>query len=1031
MTLEDEDKTELRKIPAKSILKNRQSQIVAESPNVPNQGASDHLIKFHDRRVSFANKVKLHQIDFVPVPRESGESDLDDNSMTSDLDDSFLKIEEDTDMIVEAMVEQEAIAEQEVTEQEATEQEATEQEANGSQSDQETMELTGQIEVFGETFQKINEHKGDSTEEPAATNATDSGTIADHTENPELSNVEEDMELTAPMSSQIQKAQNSQTDALNTLPGEASAERHLAPGTQTRLDIQATSTQNDDYPVRSITPERVSLSKENEKHNGNLVADQQEEVTMDLTTPNIPNNLAIQLIEDKSVAVAAAENKDDANDQQTEEITMDITKTFEGPITAVKTVTAEKESAELPESSDFEEDVPMELTQPITTPKISDRNVILPQNGTIQEERGAPQESTKTSSLDTAKQKSSAGFTDDESREIQSLHAIEQIGNQEIPETHDTTLQKTVEFNEEFHNIGHELSSDSVAASPHLPSPDEVQTPIEPEANAPDIFAPAIQQTDEATPKYKLSTVQQQTSTPDMDGNNGSLKRKADLQEARVQKKSQWEAHVVTSTIPLADVSTLSWDDDDGWGSSIPHFSLTNFLEEVGIKFYDDLDFSTDFSTSHRLSLDDSKEENSKEDYYRANIQLPLLEVYGLSCKELTGKIQQGKKLYDELQEKTLSDNPELFKQYYRASYYDQMGMKARFHLLKEYTRQQAKLIWYQWRSKLIENILDVLLNNLEVLQSDKATILNNISILDEVYEEIQQKFVSLRLEVQQFKEIQDRFKDLDADQIKKIKLQLTELNNKLIEHKQKIAQKEQELQQLGKQIQERTENIANLRIKLTEAENQLNNTKHFNTTEIGVLEYKSKLLQAAAGIKFVRSISPQVDEFEFNSELGLRIDFSKPDSPESSTFHLLDPQCKLLYNRSLLEYYCSDLVEATGFTNVFDSVINLRKKWIKLAEFDRDIYKISLRYPVKIIKNEKKDMQFEFQFFSFKNNFKAHVVVSLPVYEILQYPQAVQIKAKKLREGTDPNDEEILEKEARLFLPDSIVPGFTIALKG
>lgn len=1032
MTLEEEDKTELRKVPAKSILKSRPIQTVTESPTLPNEGTSDHLIKFQNRRVSFANKVKLHQIDFVPVSHESTENEIDNHSITSDLDDSFLKIEQDTDAIVEAIVEHEAI---------------------GSPSEQETMELTAQIEAFQkvalpqEEFSKIPDSgESHSQELTVDTNAMGAGSTTENTENPEASNIEEDMELTAPISLPISEPHTIQAETLDTSHSEPLMEQpqHSVPEIKTAFDAQATSTQNDENnTINSHNLHTVGNLSGNPEEvqeritEGDLTTNQQEEVTMDLTSQNQQQNSPsiAQNAEVNNFEVAAVDVRLTNEHEPTEEITMDITKPFEGPV--VEDRMAQAISEELPDSSDFEDDVPMELTQPITILKVSNEGIALSLEGTVDEANTENQESALDAPTSTTEPVSPSNLNTDGKSDSELLHHNGENRNMEPSEALNNPLPELAGKGEALNHIGHEFSSEkevSSEASQSLPvgGDKSVDTPLEADSNTPELNQPETQTTQEMDPKSPVyEAAPYETNTPDMDQRNETLKRKAELPEVRAEKKSHWEAHVVTSTIPLADVSTLSWDDDDGWEGSIPHFSLTDFLKEIGIKFYDDLEFSTELSTRHRLSLSEPKEENTKEDYYRANIQLPLLEVYGLSCKELTGKIQQGKKLFDELQEKTLSDNPELFKHYYRASYYDQMGMKARFHLLKEYTRQQAKLIWYQWRSKLIENILEVLLNNLEVLQSDKATLLNNISILDEVYEEIQQKFQSLRLEVQQFKEIQNRFKDLDADQIKKIKLQLTELNNRLIEHKEKISQKETELKLIGDQIQMRNEEIVKVRNKLLEAEDQLNNTKHFNTSEIEVLEYKSRLLQAAAGIKFVRNISKHVDEFEFNSELGLRIDFSKPDSPDSTTFHLLHLENKLLHNRNLLEYCCSDLVEATGFTNVFESLISLRKRWIKLTELDRDIYRISLRYPVKIIKSEKKEILFEFQYFSFKNNFKAQVGVSLPVHAILQYPQAVQTKIKTLRNATGPQDKEVLEKEAKLGLPDAIAARFIIALEG
>lgn len=1049
MNLEDEDKTELRKVPTKSILKNRPVQIATESPAPLNEENSDYLIKFQNRRVSFANKVKLHQIDFVPVSGENSLTRSADVSASSDLDDqddSFLNIEEDTDAIVDAITELEP-----------------------------SVPLVDSHK--GEVQSQLGEQQNDTPEvaHPEENRDFDDTNVLNgsHLERNDASNTEEDMELTAPISMPFANSHDFQ-NKINRAEASAISEVRAntpPPGLDPKdtFDVQATSTQNEttDTQAAGTQSEAINESHQNTSEGHSLlsdiveepdtqegeplVADQQDEITMDLTS-NAPFVSDAQISGPTNEEITSVRSTVHLNEQeQTEEITMEITKTFEAIEPIVETKSTEFETAELPDSSDFEEDVPMELTQPIISSKISEDGVA------VSSEQPSSSKTTQKLEVDadipkaseavaeipfseaqTTVQPQSALNLQPEYIESQNLHSKAETGEEISEEIATGPIPDTANMPGSLDITGYEILSkeDNLEeASRALPDANALgQTSPNKSTNAAD--SPSTTAANEKSPEsfYLGANIHDQTKNPNMVTNGTELKRKVEPPEENAQKRFHWETQVTTSTIPLADVSNTSWDGHNDWEDSVPHFSLTEFLKEIGIKFYDDLEFSTDLPTKHRLSLSDPNEEHTKEDYYRANIQLPLLEVYGLSCKELIGKIQQGKMLFDELQEKTLTDNPDLFKQYYRASYYDQMGMKARFHLLKEYTRQQAKLIWYEWRSKLIANILEVLQNNLEVLQSDKATLLLNISILDEVYDEIKQKFQSLRLEVQQFKEIQERFKNLNGDQIKKIKLHLTELNTRLIEHKEKIAVKERELEQLRDRIAIRLGEVKMVKKALAISETRLNNTKHFNTTEIEGLEYRSQLLQMGSGLRFVKNISQHVDEFEFNSELGLKIDFSKPDSPESTTFYLLEsPDSRSLYNKDLLQLCCSDLVEATGFTNVFDSVIKLREKWIKLTEIDRDIYKTSLKYPTKILKSQKREIIFEFQYFSFKDNLKAQVSASVPVQTILQYPLTLQISIKTLRNSNSVSSHSFdnLKKEIEIALPDSISYSLAEAVEG
>lgn len=1002
MTLEDDDTAE-RKTPAKSILKNKNTN--ASTTSVPlNDSPSDALLKLQNRRVSFAEKVKLHQIDIVPVSQGStaeGNSS-DGDSESEDFDESFLRLEQAADSIAEAISDQQP-----------------------NDSEEETMDLTGQIAPIVDPDQldgvlkfkaadgtqrqtsteqdppqisldiQLPQENGrqdthNETQEPESANLRENTptSIQPETQNSHGSSVypdEEDMDLTTPV--------NAYPITNPTLPSTNSAEGLLQESSQA-LDIQATSTQN---------PEHQNEGPNTVTHPPALADIQEDEVTMDLTNQTqIPQAQAPAI---QTQNGTHSNNLDLNPDQITkspqatqEEITMDLTKVYEKPKEPSHPLDPTVLSPIFPSVvlSEGDEDEPMELTQPMMPMDKADFTLQSSKpNGDAFTNKQSGQRNANTTNDDASNGILTAEVENRINSEINDrLSTMDSSEVKNSPEANGSSTQKrTGEENDLTQQSPLIITNEGTNSEDvsHPKSPSSMTHPAD----------------TSVTPRILIHRNEQflyQTVTPDMDGPNAEqtaeLKRKADSTTAQFQKKPHWETQVVTSTIPLADKSMQSDDsDNERWNTPIPHFTLTDFLKEIGIKFYDDLEFRIDLSTRQTLSISESAEEKLKEDYYRANIQLPLLEVYELSCKELAGKIQQGKKLFDELQEKTLNDNPELFKLYYRASFYDQMMLKARFHLLKEYTRQQAKLIWYQWRSKLIQNILEVLQGNLEILQSDKTILINNITILDGLYDEMHRKSQALRREVLQFKEIQSTFQDLDANQIKRIKLQLTELNNRLLEHKKKISEKEEELHNLEDQIRLRNDEIQGLQKEISAAENQLDETKHFNTKEIDILKNKSRLLQAAAGLKFVKSISEHIDEFEFNSEIGVTIDFSKPEASESIMFRLLNLENKVLYNPKLLEYYCLDLVEATGFTNIFESFINFRKKWDKLTLIDEDMYRIALKYPLSILKTEEKEIQFKFQYYSFANKIKTNVVVRIPLKSILQYPDTANIEVDKLAE--------------------------------
>lgn len=881
--------TEFARRPQKSILKLRDGNTMPMISLNDTDGRGPN--KIVNRRVSFAEKVKLHQIDLVHVLQADWpESDLDlaGSGDSSDEDTSFLKLEADADKIVSSLA---PLIIPKLNSDE-------DEDLKNDSDEEQTMELTGQIKELHDASKQngqdtyLNQHGALYSLEGQSLQNDENGTIksivAEEFE-------ETDMELTEPI--------NKPPPIQNTAFGEIES---TEVGDELTMDI--TKLQHVVAPAQD--------------------APEQEEITMEVTKQfeNIPQVQEPKTSSPIQIPVLEPLTEDEEDEpMNNEDEPMKLTQQLNAKLDNKETASVAPNSEERPDLNEIES---QELAG---------------------KQEGEEQEMELTMTIvATYSEGQLVGISEATSKEYQAQVAEELTsGNSdsEIPEN-------DRKENEEYVDSGVESRGRQILSS-------EEQKDLVDESHVFDHT------------------------------NNG--KRSFPNGAEHLPKRLHTESYVTsTTTIPLADVSMTSMDGDID--NLSPNVSLVDFLTDIGIKFYDDLEFSTDISNRYRLSLSDGHASVSPEDYFRANIQLPVLEVYELCCKELSGKIQEGMKLFDELKAETFENNPDLFKQYYRSSFYDQMTMKSRFHTLKEYTRQQAKQIWYQWRSKLIENILDVLKSNLEILQSDKAVLIDQISSLDSIYREIQQKYHAIRLEVLHFKDIQTRFQDLDVEQIKSIKSKLTHLNQQLIDHKTKISDKESELKELQSQINLRNEEIANLKQKISESDNKLIKTRHFNTTEIRALEFKSQILQAGAGLKYVKRVEEKVFEFQFNPRIKVTVDFSEPDQSNSITFLLLNNTIPdVLHNEHLLLTYCQKLAEQTGFTNIFDSFVSFRRKWLKITEIDRDIYQLSIRYPIEFNSESSDVIGFNFSYYSFEKKTKARCKVQISLDTILEYPRSVR----------------------------------------
>lgn len=909
--------------PGKSILKQRENQtmpILTPLNDTTTEGPS----KLPNRRVSFADKVKLHQIDFVQVTHEDSESSNPEEVDTSDDSDdtSFLKLEADADKIVSALrianrahipLPPDLSSDDELEEDE-----------------EQTMELTGQI------WQKED--------------------------------MEEDMELTGPIPTT--EPQNGFSGAIEVTIVET-------------LEANGVEEQNNlnelDEP-EEVTMDITRMQSEIREVAEGLTEMEIHHVTETTEVPEITKA-------DATEATAVAESQPEHLELQEEtmdftkihpqqggdqEITMEMTTFFEKKPEVSTSPESKLSPIEIPEamgelSFESDEDEPMELTQPLTLPRHEKTEV------TGGEDMYFPV----------------------------SLQPEQEIQPQSVI-TEQTVVETTTETTEEPKRSQLEEFRDR-----HLSGAFDLLIAAELKSPILELSQPMELTQENETPEHKGPSNENHESNGHSDKKR-MLDPSANLRSPR--KSPRFETQMVTSTttIPLADVSVLSWDGDEkGMDDAPVPVSLTEFLSDIGVKFYDDLEIATDMASRYSLSIPDAKEDYSNEEYYKANIQLPLLEVYELSCKELAGKIQQGKNLFQELKEKTFLDNPDLFRQYYRSSYYDQVAMKSRFHILKEYTRQQAKQIWYDWRTKLMKNILDVLLSNLEILQTDKTSLAGNISVLDSSYRTIQAKFYSLRMDVIQFREIQNQFQDLDADQIKAIKLKLSELNSQLLQHKEKISEKEAALSRILKEIESRNLEIASINNGIIEAENKINNTKHFNTSEIEGLNLISQVLQALIGMKFLG----KNETLEFLFAQCIRVDMDFKATTPGIKYALADSPGKVLHHDYLLQNYALKLVDHECSGSIMDNFMAFRTKWRALKKIDLDIYRISLKCPIEFI-DDPENISFNVKYFSFDTGLKVDYLVHIPIGSLSQ----VQVSAKVLREVEQTNQVTLRDNFATVF---------------
>ncbi|CAH6718983.1 hypothetical protein CLIB1444_01S18866 [[Candida] jaroonii] len=404
--------------------------------------------------------------------------------------------------------------------------------------------------------------------------------------------------------------------------------------------------------------------------------------------------------------------------------------------------------------------------------------------------------------------------------------------------------------------------------------------------------------------------------------------------------------HVITSKIPLADITNESVDEIDD--PNYTNVTLTQFLNDLGIQFLDDLQMNY-----YEKPSNVSTEDITFNDYVKGTGKLSIFSLLKFSNEEMAKSIEQGKTLFKELDESILTNNPKFFKDFYSSSEEEKSSMTTAFLLTKEFSRLKAKKIFCNWRIQLIEKLIMDLNTKIEDLTNDKVILLSNLTIINEEYNENFQKYELLNQRYLKLKAIEKAYNNYSLEERQEIKSQILEYKQDIINKNENIQQSTEKIKEIDDKILHQKSSIDHLKQEIIQKQKLMEDNKIYEINEIKSLNLKFKLLQKITSIEYL-SKTDQFISFNFN-DFKIEINFENNNEIRLS----------LLKNNYLNEWLSHIVIKQfnkiTGL-NFFDKCRKLKEIIDNVKKIDLDIYKISCKFP--IINESNEDISFTIKYF-------------------------------------------------------------------
>lgn len=408
---------------------------------------------------------------------------------------------------------------------------------------------------------------------------------------------------------------------------------------------------------------------------------------------------------------------------------------------------------------------------------------------------------------------------------------------------------------------------------------------------------------------------------------------------------------------------------------AIEPISLQKFLTETGVNFTLENDISENLKTVKFDYLGDRDQCSASKVYDSLYADMPMLEIYAFCCKELIRRIRESKKLFKEL-ERQVSESipPLLFTEYFKSGSSVRKLMNEQIHLVKSYSRLEAKKVWYEWRSQHLRGIKSVLKENAMILKEEEDSITKHIKEATKVKNHVSEIKQALLREVSVAKEAPSCKSNVSNLQTR---LRLEKMKEELKKNNinaENVDVLKTEYEKLKETISELSRKIADVKSDISAQSTNIKKHKLYTEHDYQKLQRTFATLEKLCGIQLLKftgtklTIDILVAKVQFEFDL-TRLSDVKEVCATISDLH--DDFGKILCKRLIREH----LEKAS---DVFSFVKGFHEGFYASLPLIKEFKNLSTIFPTRLANDFEVNELFEIRLLDTSSKFKILCYLSL-----------------------------------------------------